>query len=335
MDKSILKLQWERHKAPIDLSIATASRLIAPYSKNAIDRVFLLSQGCININYKVTFKNKNPPVVLRIYAKEKLICHVEASIQKLVADSIPVARFLYVDTECTLYPYPYAIMEWVDGTLMRDIILSTDEKAIAECAFDAGLYLAALKKIIFPQAGFFQENLQIRPLSQEDHYLPLVLSLLQGFVVKKSLGEILHLATQKLVVDQAHLLLEMNEANLTHSDYDPSNMLVKRINNKWKIVAVLDWEFAYAGTYLLDLGLMLRYSHKLPDCYEREFIGGIETSGAVLPLEWKKQAKLMDLLCLLQLIYNDPLMKRPKMNQDVVSLISYNVQNWNLFRVSL
>jgi hypothetical protein len=64
--------------------------------------------------------------------------------------------------------------------------------------------------------------------------------------------------------------------SLGENSHDAANMLVKQINGEWKISAILDWEFAFAGTYLLDMGMMLPYSRKLPACYENKFIAGIQ-----------------------------------------------------------
>lgn len=77
--------------------------------------------------------------------------------------------------------------------------------------------------------------------------------------------------------------------------------------------------------------MALRYSHKIPEYYENSFIAGIEAHGFQLPDKWKKQAKLLDLLCLLQLIHSNPATERPNLNRDVVSLISDTVNNWNSF----
>jgi hypothetical protein len=71
----------------------------------------------------------------------------------------------------------------------------------------------------------------------------------------------------------------------------------------------------------MDMGLMLRYAHKLPKVYEDSFLRGIKDSGDDLPQTWKETAKLMDLLCLLQLLYYNPFSERPLMNRDVVRLI--------------
>ena len=331
MDEPLLKIHWERFKAHVALDIATAARLLAPYTTITIAKLTLLSEGCANTNYKVTFSNHDTPVVIRIYVREQSALAREAVLHHRVAPFIPVAKHLYTDDTCTHFPYAYAVMEWIDGKLMRDIILTQNEKAIADCAFDAGQYLNQLRSIRFAQGGFFEDNLRIRPFHPDEEYFPYVMMLLEDNIVRSSLGETLRKAVLQLVTENHFILPDINEANLTHSDYDPANMLAKQMGDTWKIAAILDWEFAFAGTYLLDIGLMLRYSHKLPDCYEKNFIKGIETSGSPLPANWKKQAKLMDLLCLLQLTHYNPVEERPNTNKDVVSLIAYTVKNWNQF----
>jgi len=330
MDEPILKIHWERYTAHIDLDQATASTLLYPYTKEPIKQLSLLSEGCANTNYKVTFKNNTLPVVIRIYVREKSALNREIGIHKLVKDKIPVLQHLYTDDSCTAYPYPYSVLEWVDGRLMRDVILQ--EKEISECALDAGRYLSELRDIRFSQGGFFQENLLIRPFNPEEEYFPYVLMLLQDEIVKTSLGSDLLNEVINLVKANHHLLPEEKDASLTHADYDPANMLVKQEQGVWKISAILDWEFCFAGTYLLDIGMMLRYSHKLPPCFEKNFILGIEKFSEPLPLNWKKQAKLMDLLCLLQLAHYNPPSERPKMNSDVVSLIASTVTQWGSFK---
>jgi len=331
MNEPILKIHWERFTAHVDLDIVTATNLLLPYTNDPIDQLILLSEGCANTNYKVTFKNGTPAIVVRIYVREKTALQRELGIHKLVKSIIPVPRHLYTDASCNNYTYPYAIMEWIDGYLMREVILKKDEIAISECAFEAGEYLNKLRQIRFSEGGFFQEHMKIRPFNHDEQYLPFVTMLLQDSVVKESLGNNLYAAAQAFVIKNAPMLPDEHGSNLTHADYDPANMLVRQVNGKWKIAAILDWEFSFAGTYLLDIGMMLRYSHKLPACYENKFIAGIQENGFHLPAIWKKQAKLMDFLCLLNLARYNPPAERPKMNNDVVSLIADTIKNWESF----
>ncbi|MBX3710051.1 MAG: aminoglycoside phosphotransferase family protein [Gammaproteobacteria bacterium] len=331
MDEPILKLHWERFKAHVDLDKDKIEKLLSPYCNDKIERFLLLSEGCANTNYKITFQNDHPPLVIRIYMREKSALKREVAIHRLVANTIPVPKHYYFDDSCQLYPYAYSILEWIDGRLMREIVLSKDENAINDILFEAGQYLDILRKIKFDKGGFFDEKLSVIPFTQEEKYLPYVLNLLQDTIVKDNLGHSLLTSVKKLVELNLHLLPDLDDANLTHSDYDPANIIVKEINGRWKIAAILDWEFSYSGTYLLDMGLMLRYSHKLPKYYEEEFIEGIESNGHQLPTTWKKQAKLMDLLCLLQLTHSNQYSERPNLNRDVVSLITHTVNQWNTF----
>jgi aminoglycoside phosphotransferase (APT) family kinase protein len=333
MDAPILKVHWERFQAHVSLSLATAAQLLAPFTRDSIDQLILLSEGCANTNYKVTFKNNRSPVVIRIYMRDQSALSCEVAIHKLVADHIPVPAHFYSDDQCTIYPYAYSVMEWVDGILLRDVILKNNKEATTFCAYEAGLYLDILRQISFSHGGFFQNGLTIKPFNADERYLPYVLNLLTDSVVKESLGVDLLIRVLDLVNNNAALLPDQDNANLTHADYDPANILVTQVNGQWKIAAVLDWEFAYAGTYLMDIGLALRYSHKLPSYYEESFIAGIEANGFQLPATWKKQAKLMDLLCLLQLAQLNPSTEKPRLNKDVVSLIADIVSHWNSFGV--
>jgi hypothetical protein len=101
-----------------------------------------------------------------------------------------------------------------------------------------------------------------------------------------------------------------------------------KVNGSWQISRILDWEFAFAGTYFLDMGQMLRYSHKLPLCYESSFLDGIRAGGLKLVPSWKCRAKIMDLLCLLQLAHSNPKNSRPILNSDVKELITNTVDYW-------
>jgi aminoglycoside phosphotransferase (APT) family kinase protein len=330
MKELIFKTHSQRFTAPISLDRATIENLLRPYTPDVLEDFTLLSEGFTNKNYKVIFKSNKTPVVLRIYSRDKSVLQKEMDLYTLVADQFPVSRFLYADLDCSLYPHPYAIKEWVEGSVMHDVILKGKEQTVSDCAFEAGLYLDSLRNFKFPQAGFFQEGLGIHPFTKAEKYLPWMLWLLNDPIIRKDLGEDLHHTTHQLVTEHASLLPSENDANLTHGDYHPANILVRHVKGRWKITAILDWEFSFAGSYLVDLGRMLRFSHKLPGCYEQSFIKGLEET-SLLPKEWKKKAKLLDILSLLQLTHYTPNHQSPRMNESLVSLIAQTVKNWSSF----
>lgn len=332
MKTPILKSHWERTKEHFSLTHIVAQELVSPWTLEQIEELKLLSEGCGNTNYKITFKKNLKPIVLRIYVRDKDTMLIEQAISHLVQDRVPTPKFLYSNESCQVIPYSYALVEWVDGILMRQVLLAGEEKAIQECAFEAGAYLNVLKSVTFSKAGFFKKNLSIDPFKEEDKYLPLIFRLLESIEIKESLSSRLINKIHMAVVNNANLLPSMQPANLTHGDYDPANILVRQIKGAWKISAILDWEFAFAGSYFFDMGNMLRYAHKLPKIYEESFIKGLASSGLTLPTHWKATIKLLDLLSLLLLLYNNPLNKRPNMGKDIIALLENTMHYFNAYK---
>ena len=324
----LLKKHWERFQVHIDLDVLLAAKLIAPFARDEIDELVLLSEGCANTNFKVTFKTRRQPVVLRIYVRDHSALARETQLHRLLNGKLPIPALLYADDSKLHIPHPYAVMEWIEGRLMRDIILSKNEDDVSSCAYDAGKYLSVLRNIHFEKGGFFEPDLSVRPFSADEDYFPYINWLLNEPSLTNSMGNELTAAIKKLIADNTQYIPDKNDANLTHADYDPANMLVRQIDGQWKISAILDWEFSLSSTYLLDVGLFLRFSERLPVCYEQNFIKGIEDYSGALPEGWKKTAKLMDLLCLLQLAYYNPREQRPNMHNDVMSLIQNILSTW-------
>ncbi len=328
MQESILKSDWERAREPEQIDIHVAEKLLAPHSTERVQSLTLLSDGCANANYKVSFGN-NHSVLMRIYQREASSLVREMSIHNIVQGVLPVADFLHFDSSCSIIPYPYAMMEWVPGTLLRDFLFTAQGEAIESVMFDAGQHLNILRQMKLPIGGLFDADMQIRAFSEtENDYQSFIVQMLEDPLVKTTLGKNLHHDLHDLVSKSSDLFPLINEANLTHGDYDPANMLVHEVKGEWKVAAILDWEFAHSGTYLTDIGLMLRYSHKLPEYFETSFIRGLQYAGNALPSDWKKQSRLMNLLCLLQLLHANPATLRPFMNRDIVRLLAHMVKTF-------
>jgi aminoglycoside phosphotransferase (APT) family kinase protein len=319
----IFKSQWERKQAPFELSLQNAALLVQPIHQDSIESLTLLNQGCANTNYKVTFKTGSPPLIIRIYQREAHGLQVEQTVQKHLASQLPVPKILYADFDSQVIPFPYALVEYVDGILMREIILKGNSQTMPACVYEAGLYLDRLRQISFVAGGFF-DNQGIQTFAANTSYAQIILEFLNKDTVSQYFSKSLHQKLQDLILDYGALLPPTSPANLVHADFDPTNILVKKINNQWQISAILDWEFSFAGSYLLDMGLMLRYSHHLPPAFQEAFISGIQAQGFKLPAHWPQSIKLMDLLCLFSLL-DSQTTARPKMIQDILALITHTL----------
>lgn len=327
----IFKNQWEQASLNIQLQKNKIDELLLAYVPYKVKFFKKLSNGCANLNYQIIFDGNHHPVVLRVYLRDPQAIDVEMGIHNFLKSSrsFTIPAFLYADSSCQLINHPYAILNFIEGDLMRDVIMKGDESDITQCALASGEALSCLKTIQFDVTGFFEKNMLIRPFSNNEGYEQFI----GAHLTSKEIHQYFSSNTIKkikLIIDEhRHLFSNLDISNLVHGDFDPSNILIKKTAGDWKIVGILDWEFSFSGSYFFDMGSMLRFSHKLPKCFKESFVSGVETRGK-LPSAWEISAKLMDLLCLLDLLLNKSNQQRPKMKRDVIELIENFV---NFFEV--
>lgn len=314
----MLKLNWERQGSQEKLSKEQIEAAMAAYTSKAVEYFELLSNGCANTNYKVILSDGSS-LILRIYTRDREALHRERAIHELVKGQIPVPAFLFTNEAKEIFPYPYAILEYVEGILFRDLILQDNKEGVESCGYNAGVYLAKMSSFQFETSGFFEADLKVKPFQRDQKYLPFIKEALSTSSLDSRL--IVRLLTE--LERYATLINELGEQkSLTHADYDPSNMLVKNTNGEWKIAAILDWEFAFSSTPFMDMGLMLRFAHKLPAYYQLAFLRGIEDAHHdLLDSQWELKAKLMDVLSLVSLCASSDRTTRPRMFADVEGLL--------------
>jgi len=325
LQDEILKIQWERYEEHVILSLSQIKKLVGFYIADEVTAISLMKEGCANTNYKIIFKT-HKAVVLRIYTRDSSSMLREADIYSLLFEHVPVPLVIALDNSKNHINHAYAIYSYIPGILMREVIMAGDKKIISECCLDAAKYLAKLSKIRFAAQGFFEAGLEVKFFIHD--YMYYFLAQLDNRNVKRELGKNIISKLLKILEQNKNYLPDIREANLTHGDYDPSNIKVARINNAWHVVGILDWEFAFAGNSYFDIGKMLRFSHKLPKYFETIFIAGLKQHGMKISDEWRKYTKIIDLLSLLQLIRFNPKYARPKLNSDVASLISFTVNSF-------
>lgn len=107
---------------------------------------------------------------------------------------------------------------------------------------------------------------------------------------------------------------------LVHGDFKGSNLLI----HEGRLSAVLDWEFAHSGTYLMSVGQLFRHGSSLPDGFEERFAAGFESCGQRLPRDWRRLASVVDLLSMMDFL-NRP-EAGPRMLADVLALTAATVK---------
>lgn len=325
-----MQKDWERRYDFVALEADQLNAFLFPvFSDKRVTSVELLTSGLVNTNYKIRVAGFDEAFVLRFYVRDPAACSRDRAIFELVQATVPVPELLYAHPSTSEDELSYVVMKWVDGVLLSEVMAAREETALAECAYDTGKTLAAIGQHTFSQAGFFGPDLTIAsPFAtlSEDFFLYLKHYLLEG-QAGRHLGPALRDRLWRLVQDNQNLLSAQDGvASLVHSDFKGFNILVHQTGGHWRVSAVLDWEFAFAGSPLCDIGNMLRYEHLHPPVFEERFIQGFLDYGGSLPPAWKKTTKLVDLLSLCQFL--DSPTSGAALQEEVMGLIMRMMERW-------
>lgn len=315
----IFKVDWEKtdtiHKLPPGMVEKMAH---CAHPNKTLQSYNLIAGGCANLNFKIYLENESNPFILRVYLRDKESVYKERSLYKLLKDTVPVPQIYFVGS---VDNYQFAILEFMPGITLRDLLLGNESYDIKAIMCEVGSILAKIATHNFPKAGFFDKDLNIISEHSQDGYLKFAKETLKNQIVLEQLGSDT-IAKINFYLER-YEFPDRNEKNLVHADFDPANILVIKIDKKWKISAILDWEFSFSGSVLCDIANMLRYKHKMPAEFENSFLKGLSSSGIILPNNWLATVHMLNLLSLLDcLVRSDP-KNRPNQLVDIKELIKH------------
>jgi aminoglycoside phosphotransferase (APT) family kinase protein len=188
------------------------------------------------------------PVVVRRYDDGHLPV-VDAAVLRRARALVPVAEVLEVAPGRLVTSY----VEGVRGDLL---VPTLSDEQLSTLGADVGRISAVLAATSLPAAGMFvDEELRVEPFG---------LSLAE-FVDGRRAGwshwtddEVAGL--HEVVADAEARLTAVGRYSLVHSDLNPKNLVVDPV--ALTVAAVLDWEFAHAGSPYTDLGNVVRFDRQ-------------------------------------------------------------------------
>ena len=259
-----------------------------------------LTGGFANTNIRVDLADGR--VLLRLYQRDARQAAKEAAVTALLGDTVPVARFLHIGRH---EAYRFALVEWIAGPRLELSLPRMAAREKHEAGRATGLTLGAIHRVTYDRVGFLDAELKI------DFPIPegFLLAFLRGSLIDGPANALLgdHLARAAMAYAQAHQHLEWGGPPcLIHSDFNGSNILMRGT----EIAAVVDWEFAMSARPDADFGNLLR-NH--PD---EDFLAGVtqgyRARGGVLPDNWRRLARLSDLVAWADIL------SRPGLHQSIV-----------------
>ena len=239
----------------------------------------LLGGGLSNVNVLVEGR------VLRIYRRQARAAHLEAALLRQPWSSFRVPKLLSVGED-------FLLLEHV----AHGPVLGSAEHGAA-----VGRALAEVHSRSFAQAGFLDAALEVS--SPFEDLVTALIDYMRSELARAPTGLDSRLTGQMLstLIDNAAALREVTGAPvLLHADFKVSNL-------HWTAdhqLLVLDWEFAYAGSHLSDIGQLLRWHP--PREFIASFARAYVQAGRGLPPDFEKWAALLDLANLSGLLASLP-----------------------------
>jgi aminoglycoside phosphotransferase (APT) family kinase protein len=244
-----------------------------------------LEGGLANTNIRVALAGVPMRVLLRLYQRDPAQARKEAAIARRLEGIVPVPRVLHLGERDGQV---FALLEWMEGARLE---LELDDAARRETlGRAAGEALARIHSVTFDDAGLLDGDLDVAvPVLVDRAWLQhfLRVSLIEGGGVRFVPRD---LAEAVLAFAARHGDARWGGAYcLAHCDYNGSNILVRN----GRVSAVLDWEFAFAGTPAQDFGNLLR-NHPQTDFIDA-VVRGYRDAGGSVPDDWRRLAMTADL----------------------------------------
>lgn len=319
---------WDRRSALLTVDTATLERLLAPrWPEARVTSSAHVSGGLANTNYRVTLAGRADPIVVRFYTREPQACAREAALLRLVAGVVPVPEALLIEPEAGRFAYPYIVLSWMNGVPLIDALADLPPEEAPGLAAALGEVAAHIGSFTFQEPGLLGPDLSIAE--------PLVIGpeglrrFLGEMLIEGRAGGRLEPALKARLLAQIEACAEelaplAGERSLIHADYKDGNILVQRGPDGWRVTAVLDWEFAFVGASVFDLGMLLRREATLPPGFASACVAAYRAHGGFAPPGWRRMTLLMDLINLCDFLNGPDI--RGAMRDDVSGLIRATVE---------
>lgn len=287
-----------------------------------------LADGFRNANFRLRLDSIPGFVVLRIYEHDPSLCAKEVDLVNLIKHSVPVPAIIHAEPEGLNEIPPFVFMHYVEGISVGELKRKGDSTSIAQAAYSAGQTLAVISRTTFTKSGWLGPGPAVgSPLLEGANSGPRFVD--QCLASRNSqiyLGSELTDQVHALVWSHASQLAALDdERRLVHGDFGKRNLLVQQVKGVWRVAAVLDWEFAISGSPLTDVGHFLRYECASCPVAEPHFSAGYLHAGGRLPDEWRRQARVLDLIALCESLTHDELPH--DVVAELVDLVRATVEN--------
>lgn len=252
-----------------------------------------LTGGYSNENTVVTMDDGERYVLRRYLRADKGA--LESALVARLAGVVPVPEVVAAG--------PFLLSRFVPGEPVDRLLETLGDAELTVLGRDVGAASARIGTVEFAAPGFFVggrlEPDGVEPTEGLDLFVARCLDEgnAAGF-----LSETEQRALRRHAEEVApELAVLKGSRRLVHADYNPKNLLATADG---RVMAVLDWEFAFSGPPLADVGNMLRFPR--PPAFTDAFVAGFREAGGDLPANWRRLSQGLDLFSLADFLTRPP-----------------------------
>ncbi len=303
--------RWIRSEPRRSLPSSLLARLVqSAFPQSRVFDLEPLTDGFRNSNFKLHLDSHPEPVVLRIYEHDPTLCQKEVDLLACLCGSVPVPEVIYAEPSGAEDFPPFAFLRYVEGITFRELKRAGDREAIAQAAHSAGETLAAIHRTVFEKPGWLGPGPCVTvPLLEGPHAMArfVDLCLASGHLQRRLPASVCDGVHALMWSALPELALSEAQTSLVHGDFGRRNVLVRESKGRWAVAAVLDWEFAVSSTPLTDLANFLRSERAARPLVEPYFSTGYQQASGSLPPDWRRLARIVDLVALCSSLTKDSL----------------------------
>ncbi|MFE0648737.1 phosphotransferase family protein [Streptomyces sp. NPDC059534] len=239
-------------------------------------------------------------------------CAVEVAVLgQAAARVVPVTTVVAADPQGRTTGRPTLLYRFVEGTPLSQVLADgpagDEARALGQAV---GAVLARISRVRLPRPGVFGDS-SLVPAPEGAAPLGDLPGFVDRCLVTAAPGGPLSGTDSAVLRALARrgppaLAAVAGERSLVHGDFNPKNVLVRRCGGQWAVAAVLDWELAFSGSPLFDVGNMLRFAHEYPPAFASGFVDGFRGGNGRLPADWLRLSRTLDLFALADILTAPP-----------------------------
>jgi aminoglycoside phosphotransferase (APT) family kinase protein len=290
----------QRPPSPANLAPELLQKAASQLSPSPLRNSAVLSGGFSTTNILLEFADGERCVLRASPQHERL--KMEADLLDYLshkAPELPVPKVLWRASE----HFPGGVgafgMTYVEGHLLANMEDSLSTANCRDICEQLALAAARIHHLRFTQCGLLGPGPKVtEPFAS---YAAGTVGFMQSCLDNANLQ-------RRVGADRCHRLHrcltlrpDLHEPSVTHqlchSDFNQKNFLIRRnASGRHQLAAVLDWEFAFSGSSVIDIGNLLRFEHESPAVEGSWFADAYRAAGGHLDKSWREQSLFADLL---------------------------------------